>query len=156
MQQSMGCCHQLLITERQGMSGLCPLGIRTNQSIVEIRWITDDGIILFIRFKHIHISQTDLNPISKGRMLHIVCCLRHSALIDVDSRHTGLRIPLRHHQRHQTSSRTDVENPSFRMACFCPSPEECPVGSDFHCTAVLMHNELLECKAISTHIRVQR
>ena len=83
------------------------------------------------------------HPIAKRTCHYILPRLSASISIHINPHDLSLRKTLRHHERNQTRSGTDVQNPPATLR---PGTQQNTVSSHFHGTTVLLYLKLFKSK----------
>ena len=85
----------------------------------------------------------DFHPIAKRTCHHILPRLSASISIHINPHDLSFRKTLRHHERNQTRSGTDVQNPPATLR---PGTQQNAVSTHFHGTTVLLYFKLFKSK----------
>ena len=133
------------IAERKtvSMSRHRPLAVRIFQAVYKERRIAHYRIKSTISSEILQSATYDFHPIAKRTCHHILPRLSASISIHINPHDLSLRKTLRHHERNQTRSGTDVQNPPATLR---PGTQQNTVSSHFHGTTVLLYFKLFKSK----------
>ena len=85
----------------------------------------------------------DFHPVAKRTCHHILPRLSARISIHINPHDLSLRKTLRHHERNQPRSGTDVQNPAATLR---PCTQQNAVSSHFHGTTILLYFKLFKSK----------